>query len=212
MGKKPKITAAELAQIQNDPERLKRVAVQEAEHELQSVRLREELEPLVGELRALGLKIQTLGGLQGRQSDLKVAFPVLLEHLKKPYSADALFSIGHLFDTKEARPHWDAIVSLYLNTTDDPDSKRDPWRSRLAVAIAEMATKSDLPLIEQMIRDPKLGRGRIFFIRPMIRLGRDKGWAVLQSLADDPALCKEIAFRSSEKARRERAKERRARE
>jgi hypothetical protein len=205
-------TNAELAaRLNSDPGYLGRVAVREAERELRKERLRKELVPLVEEVRALGLVVDSLWELKQRPSDLRAAFPVLLRHLKRPYSKDALWSIANAFETREARPYWDAIVSLYEGTTDDPETREETWRSRLASAISEMAAKSDLPVLERLLRNPALGEGRLFLIHTVIKFGKDKGWALLRELARDPGLSKEIAYRLSEKERRDRAKEKRAR-
>jgi hypothetical protein len=201
--------AEAIARLLNDPGRLARAAIREAENELRRARLRKELVPLLDELRALGLNLGGILGFDIRPSDLAIALPVLLQHLTKPYSSDALMSIAHRFETREARPYWDSIISLYESTTDDPEAQKETWRDRLAVAIDTMATKSDFETLERLIRNPGLGNGRIMLIPSVIRLGRDRGWAVLKALENDPALHKEIAYRFSGKARREKAKKRR---
>lgn len=210
MEKRRETQAEVIARVMNDPERLARVAVQEAEREVHRARLRKELEPLVADLRLLGVNIETPFDLYQRRHNLLVAFPMLLEHLRKPYSRAALWYVVQAFETEAARPHWEAIVSLYESTTNEPGEERETWRDRLANAIATMATKHDFAVLERLIRNPTLGNGRLFLIRSVIKLGREKGWDVLRSLADDPGLYKEIAYRQKEKARRERAKNRRS--
>jgi hypothetical protein len=208
--KRRETNAAAIERVLNDPERLARVAVREAEREIFWAGIRKELEPLVIDLRATGLTLETLFELSRSPEDLRVAFPVLLEHLKRPYSDKARWHIAHRFETKEARPHWDAIVALYGSTTDDPKIEHETWRRRLANAIAIMATKSDYLVLERLLTNQMLGRDRIMLIPIVIRLGRGKAWQLLQTLEKDPHLYKEIAYRQKEKARRERAKQRRA--
>jgi hypothetical protein len=208
---KRETNAEMVARVENDPQRLAKVAVREAELGLVRERLRKELLPVIGDLQSLGLRVTNLIGMRERPSGLKGAYPVLLQHLKMPYSNAALKTIVYLFVTREARPFLDAIVALYETTVDDPELPPGvSWRDRLAYAIGEMATKSDFPILERLIRDKKLGTGRIMLVPAVIKLGRDAGWEVLRSLAADPALSKEIAFRISEKERRERAKQKRA--
>jgi hypothetical protein len=168
-------TNAELsARINSDPARRAQIAVEEVERELRRERFRKEVVPLLNDLHAVGLSMANPYELKRRPTDLKAAFPVLLQHLRRPYSNDALWAMAYLFETRAARPYWNAIVSLYESSTDDPGLQQ-PWRDRLASAIAEMAAKNDFAVLERLLRDPTLGKGRILLVRAAVRTGKEKG-------------------------------------
>lgn len=204
MKKKPETAAAAVARLNSDPEYLARRAVHDAEMAVLIERRHKEVAPLLDDLRTLGLDLTRPWELKERADDLKIAFPVLLQHLGRSYSDNTLGNIARLFQTRDARAHWDSILSLYESLA---NSAKAFSQDQLASAIAVMATKSDFQTLVRLLRDPRLGSSRLAFVPAVIKLGKDEGWAELRLLENDPPLSKEIARRFSGKVQRERTKD-----
>jgi hypothetical protein len=93
--------------------------------------------------------------------------------------------------TKAARPSWGELKSLYLK----PQHK--PVRDRLAAALAECATREHYPDLLAFVADPSLGESRVYFLRPINRIGnrirRGEGREVVATLVSDPVLGREAS-------------------
>lgn len=79
-----------------------------------------------------------------------------------------------------------------------------------AVALGHSASKKHFDELAELLRDDNRGNIRVMFIPPIIRIGRERGWEVIESLADDPDVGREACrylhrrdLRRKAKARRE---------
>jgi hypothetical protein len=97
--------------------------------------------------------------------------------------------IGVGLDDRSAQAWWADLRAVLLET------RHSVVRDRVACALATCATRQQFDDLLVLIEDDTLGESRIYFLRPINRIGNriseGQGRAVIQSLADDPVLGKE---------------------
>jgi hypothetical protein len=93
-------------------------------------------QPLLADLHAAGVEIDTIWNLYKQPDSIPAAIPVLLRHLQLDYPARVLEGIASGFAHKAARPWWDELKRLYLA------AERDVVRDGLAAALSTCATKA----------------------------------------------------------------------
>ncbi len=119
------------------------------------------------------------------------AIPVLLRHIVRDYPDGVLEGIGQGLDDKASRPWWGDLRTILL------DTQHPVVRDRMAGALATCAARQQYGDLLTFLRDDSLGDSRIYFLRPINRIGNrisdGAGRAVIESVADDPVLGKEAA-------------------
>lgn len=121
------------------------------------------------------------------------AYPVLLDHIAKPYSPWLLGSIGRAFGHKSARPIvWDRLIDLIKTRALHESAVKG-----VMAAISEMARPSDLQTLIDVLSDAALGPSRICLVRNLMRSKRPEARSALLRNQADPVLTKEITARLS---------------
>jgi hypothetical protein len=172
--------------LREDPEY--RAAVEQAEagrvaraQELQVASL-----PVLTDLRSVGVEVDSLWHLYEQPNSYDAAIPVLLDHMRREYPERTLEDIGHALPFKPPAKWWDEFKALYLATGSDA------VRDRLGAALASCAIRKHYEDLLRFIHDEALGESRIYFLRPINRIGNrmnpGQGRAVIEPLADDPVL------------------------
>jgi hypothetical protein len=148
-------------------------------------------QPVVDDLRAIGLDLDTVWDLYKIPDSRPQAIPVLLKHLALDYPDRVLEGIGQGLDDRSARAFWSDLRAMLLNTD------RDVVRDRVAAALSGCATREHYDDLLAFIRNNSLGHCRIYFLRPINRIGNrispGQGRAVIESVAEDPTFGKEAA-------------------
>ena len=76
-----------------------------------------------------------------------------------------------------------------------PKTERDIIRDRLAAVLSGCATRDHYDDLLAFVRNDALGQSRIYFLRPINRIGdrmgAGHGRAVIETVAEDPVLGKE---------------------
>jgi hypothetical protein len=165
---------------------IERVEAERAERE-RLFRVAEQ--PVVADLRAVGLELDSVWDLHTIPDSRPRAIPVLLKHVALDYPDAVLQGIGQGLDHPSARPWWGDLREMMLNTG------RDAVRDRLAAALSNCATREHYDDLLAFIRNDSLGQCRIYFLRPINRIGNrieaGQGRTVLESVAQDPVLGRE---------------------
>jgi len=165
---------------------LERVEQERAERARQ---LRIAERPVVNDLKAIGLELDSVWQLYKIPNSRPKAVPVLPKHLALDYPDRVLEGIGQGLYDPSARTHWDERRHMMLSTD------RDAVRDRVAAALSNCARREHYDDLIDFVRDERLGECRVYFLRPINRIGNrigaGKGRAVIESLADDPALGRE---------------------
>jgi hypothetical protein len=94
-------------------------------------------------------------------------------------------SLGRALAVKPAVAWWDRLKALYAAPRGSGEE------GGVAVALAACATKNQLADLVQFLSWTSRGESRVYFLRPIKRLGRDEGRAALERLRDDAVLGRE---------------------
>lgn len=178
------ITAAEfLAERARDPgwlaERQRANEVDEAA----AAQERGETRELLDELRGVGVEASSVWDLVNWSEPYLEALPVLARHLKAGmYGSQTMEGIGRALAVKPAVVFWDLLRHSFLHPRNGGE------RTGAAVALAAVADKERFSEISELtLREPKIPES-VFFLSSLVRLDRDRGWSVIESLVDDPDL------------------------
>jgi hypothetical protein len=169
------------------------------------VRIRAEQALLLGELRSVGLHVESVSYVSRESPRDEEAVPVLLRHLLLPYSSATKESIAHVLATPvpAVRKAWPVLVNAYRNARTGmgivaPGDTRECEyleKDALAWVLAVTVTNKTLDELISLARDPRHGPSRVLLLAPLRRRRRKNPMIrqLLDELASDPDLCKEIA-------------------
>lgn len=196
------ISAEELARLKaemlrNDPKYRAQVEAAEAERRERARALREAEQPVLEDLRRVGVDVGSVWDLVNTSEPYPDALPVLLEHLERGgYPDRVLESLGRALAVKPAHLYWDKLHELYLGAAGSGESEG------LAVALAASATADDLDAMVGLLGEESCGDSRIHFLRPILRIGGDRGREVVESLRSDPLYGREASALLKRRTRR----------
>lgn len=175
-----------LAELERDEVYQARKATFEAEIQARESEFRLAERSIVSDLRDVGVPVDSVWDLYKFPDSIEQAIPVLLHHLVLDYPDRVLEGIGHGLADKAARRWWPELKALYLKP------QREPVRDRLAAALAECAKREHYDDLLTFVADPALGPSRIYFLRPINRIGNrigpGEGRQVIERLAEDAVL------------------------
>jgi hypothetical protein len=146
-------------------------------------------QPVFDDLLSVGVKLSDLYLLYKQPESYPLAIPVLLDHLERDYPERVLQDIGNALPFKPAPSWWDDFKRLYVTT------ESDAVRDRLAASMSGSARRAHYNDLLAFIQNESLGSSRIYFLRPINRIGNrmaaGEGRAVIETVAEDPVLGKE---------------------
>ena len=161
--------------------------------------------PILRELRNAGYNVASIYYLSTNYEKYSDALPIILKHLERGgYPGPIMGHLARLMGVKEARPDWDRLRRLYETHTTETQ-----LCDGLADALGRSAGKEQFDGLVELLRDDSRDGVRVMFIPDIIRIGREQGWRVVESVADDPVLGKEASYRLHQRDLRRRAKARR---
>ena len=183
-----RISAAERwRSFENDHGYQRKVLAAEAEREIKVEGLRRAEQPIVADLRDAGVQVDSVWDLVNTAEPYPAALPVLVAHLERGgYPDRVMESLGRALAVKPAVVFWDRLKALYLG------SRNPGEEDGTAVALAACATKDQLDELIGFLAVEGRGESRAYFIRPIKRLGGERGLRVLEALRDDPTLGREV--------------------
>ncbi|MCM3657282.1 hypothetical protein M3147_08465 [Agromyces mediolanus] len=184
---RPGISATDLmAELRNDPEYQRKVQAAEAERQARARLLREAEHPIVADVRGAGVQVDSVWDLVNTSEPYLAALPVLMEHLERGgYPARVMESLGRALAVKPSVAFWTRLKERWLNARDAGEEEGT------AVALAACATKEQLDDLIEFLSVEERGQSRIYFIRPILNVGEDRGREVVDSLRSDPVFGKE---------------------
>lgn len=180
------ISAAELARLKEemfrtDPEYRARAEAAEAERQETARRLREVEQPVVSDLRSAGAQVDSVWDLVNTSEPYPDALPVLMEHLERGgYPERVMESLGRALAVKPSVAFWDRLKARWLEARDSGEE------DGAAVALAACATKKQFDDLIEFLAVEERGQSRIYFIRPILKVGGDRGREVVAELRSDP--------------------------
>jgi len=177
--------------MREDPDYRARAEQFEAELQERVLKEREASQPVLDDLRAIGIDVPSVWDLYKFPDARPKAIPVLLRHIARDYPDRVLEGIGQGLDDKASRAWWADLRTILRNT------QHPVVRDRVACALASCAAREHYEDLLSFLREDALGVSRIYFLRPINRIGNrisaGEGLAVIESVADDPVLGKEAA-------------------
>jgi hypothetical protein len=177
------------SRLQSDAEYRLAAEREDAERTARIRQMRAAEKPLLDDLTSVGIELDTVWDLYKVPALRQRAVPVLLKHVALDYPDMVLRGIGQGLGDIAVRPWWDELKALYVQTS------RDTVRDRLASALAVCANREHYDDLLAFVADTSLGDSRIYFLRPINRIGNrmspGKGGSVVESLAEDPHLGRE---------------------
>lgn len=181
------ISANELiAQLQADPDYQRKMAAAEAERQVRMQEFRRAEQPIVADLRAAGVKVNSVWDLVNTATPYPAALPVLIRHLELGgYPDRVMESLGRALAVKPAVAYWDRLKALYLA------SRNEGEEDGTAVALAACATREQLDDLIEFLSADNRGQSRIYFVRPILKVGGERGREVVESLQADAVFGKE---------------------
>jgi hypothetical protein len=174
MSREKWITAAEhMAQLQKDPEWVKRNAESEARLTERQEQFRKEEAVLLAELSNVGFNLESVWDFVNTADKYPGAIPVLLRHLSLPYHKRIKEGIIRALTVNSAGP--DVLRELIRHFREETDDRGNSLKWVLGNAISEVATPADAETIIALAIDPAHGRARDLIIGECLpRVVKDK--------------------------------------
>jgi hypothetical protein len=187
------VSATELmAQLEGDEDYQRTIREAEAEREVKVRELNHAEQPIVADLRAVGVQVDSVWDLVNTAVPYPAALPILMDHLERGgYPSRVMESLGRALAVKPAVAFWDRLKARYLQ----PRSRGE--QEGAAVALAASATGAEFDDLVGLLSNEECGQSRIYFVRPILALGGAKGRELIETLRTDPVLGKEASALSS---------------
>ena len=140
-----------MARLEDNPDFVRRREELAHQQRLVEAQLRAEEEPLLAELADVGIVINSVWDLVNSKSAYTAAIPVLVRHLRVPYSPRIREGIIQSLAVPEARGHagWEILEELKINNTSDQQVR---WA--LANSLTVLADASMTVEIQSLISNP----------------------------------------------------------
>ncbi|MEZ2372168.1 hypothetical protein [Arthrobacter sp. RCC_34] len=183
------MTSVELmAKLMNDEDYLRRKKTREAELALRAAERGRNRQPVHDALAEVGI-VETYDRATGKSIGDPKLFEVAISQLKSgAHDDDTRGWIARLCATREAAPYWDELEELFRAA---PRGSRES--DGLAAALSRCACSVHVDQMMNIVKNPEFGTNRIYFLRPINRLGRARGKEFVSGYVDDPELGREAS-------------------
>lgn len=173
------------ALLRTDPAYRAAVEAVEAEREALHAEREAAEQPLLRDLAAVGVEVDSVWDLAAREEPCPEAVPVLLDHLGRPGPDDVGEGIAAALGKPEARPHWDELVRAYRAA--DP-ATRPSSTDGLAATLARLADRRTMPDVLELLHDASRGESRVLLLRAVTRSRLPDRWEIVRACTADPVL------------------------
>lgn len=176
-----------MAQLEKDQEYQRKKEAFDAEVQARAGVLREAEQPIVTDLRNAGVVVNSVWDLVNTSEPYPAALPVLMEHLERgDYPDRVMESLGRALAVKPAVEFWDRLKARYLAPRNAGEE------DGTAVALAACATAAQLDDLIGFLSLSERGESRIYFIRPLLSVGGQRGREIVETLQADATFGKEV--------------------
>lgn len=183
--------------LREDPEYRAQVQAVEAERRERARRLAEAEQPIVADLCDAGVLVGSVWDLVNTSTPYYAALPVLMEHLERGgYPERVMESLGRALAVKPSVAYWERLKSLYMAPRDAGEE------NGVAIALAACASAAQLDDLLGFLTLEERGETRIYFVRPILRVGKDRGREAIEALRSDPVLGAEATAKTKRRTRR----------
>lgn len=193
--KKGKIVEELLAERAADPVYRAMFEKREAEAAAFQQEMRQAEAPLIENLRAVNIKVETVWDLVNTHASYPAAIPILLDHLQRDYPPPVREGIARALAVPEASWAWDVLFELFEHepakgTQDVKWPRNVKWA--LACALSGAATEEVIDRIIELVSDKAVGENRLALLSALARSSLARARATLENLREDPELSREI--------------------
>jgi len=189
---------------EDEKARLREINKKREEERMASVaRIRAEAAPLLAELHAVGLKIQSVGDLIGRAGRYEAAIPILLKHLQMSYSDVIKETIARSLAVPEPEviKAWPMLVDEYRNAPmgwgikgpGDTKEFRLGAKDGLACALSVAVTNETMEELIDLAKDCAHGQSRLLLLSALRKSSNPLAKQAIEELGRHPDFEKEIA-------------------
>jgi predicted nucleic acid-binding protein len=172
------------AEIEADPARRAVRDARNAELQARQEELGRAEAPLVAELRAAGVVVNSVYDLVNTREPYPAALPILIKHLDFEYPPQIVDGIARALAVPAARIAWRKIVERYKSNRDHGAQQG------LALAIAYTANDDLIDEVIELARNREYGLSRGLLLLALQRSQLPKARAALEELASDPVIGK----------------------
>jgi hypothetical protein len=179
------LTARDLVRLRLSDEEKARLReinnAREQERRSSVARIRLEELPIVTELQAAGLEIQSVGDLVNMRQTYTAGIPILLKHLQKPYSDVLKEGIARALAVAEpeVQKAWPILVREYrkapmgwgIKGPGDTGEFRLGAKDGLACALSAAVTDETLPELIALAKDRTQGESRVLLLSALKKRG-----------------------------------------
>jgi hypothetical protein len=175
----------------------------EIERLARASRLQAEANPIIVELQAAGIRIQSVADLISRSERYETAIPILLKHLLMPYSDVIRETIARSLAVSEpeVRKAWPILVSEYrkapigrgIKAPGDTKEYSLGAKNGLACALSTAVTDETIGELIALAKDSTHGESRILLLSGIRKSKNILAKRAIDELASDPDLSREIA-------------------
>jgi len=139
--------------------------------------------PVVADLQAAGVQVESVWDVNPARWPYPEALPILVDHLERGrYPGELMQAIGWALSVKASLAYWDRIRAVFLTSNDKAQ------QDAAALALAGCAGSRQLSELIDFVRQEDRGESRVYFLRPINRIGRERGRAVIAGLVKHPVL------------------------
>jgi hypothetical protein len=185
--KRQPLSATEfMAQLQKDQEYQREKEGFDADVQQRASVLRAAERPIVAALDGVGVQVDSVWDLVNTSEPYPTALPILVQHLEHGgYPDRVMESLGRALAVKPAVVYWDRLKAVYLSPRNSGEE------DGAAVALAGCATEAQFDDMVGFLSLSERGDSRIYFIRPILKTGGQRGREIVKSLRSDPTFGRE---------------------
>jgi hypothetical protein len=197
------MTAAELMkQLEADAEYQAFAAERDRRlREIEEAGRREEQE-LASDLRRVGVVVSSAWDLVNTRGPYPAAIPVLLDHLRRPYSEKTKEGIARALAVPEAKDGWNILLDEFeINPDIHPNGYK--WAVGVALGVVARETGRHEEAL-RLLRDKRHGENRSALLEA-IAFSKDKSVRpLIAEFADDPEIGEQVRWQLKHPGRRSR--------
>ncbi|OYN98165.1 hypothetical protein CGZ95_13275 [Enemella evansiae] len=186
-GRRGPISATELmAELANDPGYQRAIQQQDAEFQAMDEALARAEQPILADLHEAGIEVESVWDLVNTSDPYPAALPVLMNHFERGgYPERVMESLGRALAVEPSVVYWERLKTRWLKA-------RDPGEEDgAAAALAACATRDQFEDLVEFLSVEEGGETRIYFIRPILKVGGNRGREVVEALRSSPVFGKE---------------------
>jgi hypothetical protein len=205
-GELERLTADDFVRLwltDDEKTRLRKInTARQQERSARSARLRVEEEPILADLRAVALDVESVWDLVNTSTRYSEAVPILLRHLLLPYSDRTREGIARSLAVAEPEvcKAWPTLVEEYRKASvgwgivapGDTKEYRLGAKDGLACALAVAVTDETLADLIAIAKDRAHGESRVLLLSALRKSKNPLAKQAIEELANDPDLEKEI--------------------